>query len=150
MSVDLHRGLEPWERRSTNWATVRLRLICFLSTYSRPDPDNVLTLPTASERNCVALATFHSNSSKFAFRHRMKDVDCRSKAAFVCAFNPGENFNLVLLPFLNGTAGFPDSGCFWFESIEWLFVSKMDRIGRLDNPVLRSSSHLKTLIRWKR
>ena len=78
-------------------------LLYLPSSYSRPLPDNVMTLPTATERSCVAYTTFHSNSSNFGYRFRMRDVDCRAKASFVCVFNPGEDFllapNIALLSF---------------------------------------------------
>ena len=51
-------------------------------------PENVI-IETRTERSCVAYATYHSKSSLSLYRYRMKDVDCKTPAPFICKFNPG-------------------------------------------------------------
>ena len=63
------------------------------SQYLKTTPENLL-VDTSTEQLCVAYATFHSKSSSFVYRYRMKDVDCNTKAAFICRYNPGLNINI--------------------------------------------------------
>jgi hypothetical protein len=60
----------------------------FFRTYSKTLPENVL-VETRTERPCVGYATLFSKSATQVYRYRMKDVDCKVKAPFICKYNPG-------------------------------------------------------------
>ena len=79
------------ENAFIHWTWQRVFTVLSLCRqYSKITPENIL-VDTATERACVAYATFHSKSSSFIYRYRMKDVDCKTKAPFICRYNPGSN-----------------------------------------------------------
>ena len=48
-------------------------------------------------RSCVGYATYHAKTQTSNFRYQMKDVDCDTKAPFICQYNPGEiNFSEIV------------------------------------------------------
>jgi hypothetical protein len=62
--------------------------LCSFSQYSKPAPASILSEVT-TDRPCVAVATLHSKSPVDNYRYRMKDVDCKTSAPFICKLNPG-------------------------------------------------------------
>jgi hypothetical protein len=64
--------------------------------YVQITPTNILAEPP-TDRQCIAYASFHSQSSLHRYRYRMKDVSCQEKAPFICQYNPGKKLYIAYI-----------------------------------------------------